>query len=692
MKTQHLLVIPVILALFACEKDKNTSPDTDATTPDVTSQQPAFGSWGVDLSARDESVKPGNDFFRYANGTWLDNNDIPAERTSYGMGLIVHERAEQRVRDIIEELGETQSPTGTPEQKVGDFYASWMDTETVNALGITPLQPDIDRIKAIDDIAGLTIEFGQQYYINGASPFTGWLGINPSNPDEYNINIGLSGLGLPDRDYYLEDSERFLKIREAYLKHIAEMLSFAGINDSEQAGAILGLETEIASYQWVRSKRRDRDKTFNPMAVANLSEKYPRFNWDSFLTSAGIKNLAEVNIRHPDLILPLIELIHSVPLSTWKSYLLYHMVSNNGSYLSDEIDSANFSFWGKVVNGLEQPLERWKRGVSRVGAKTGLGEAIGQIYVKRHFSESSKEQMEVLVENLRKAYGERIDHITWMSDGTKKEAREKLAAFRAKIGYPDTWLDLSDIKIDRSDLFGNARRIRKFFEAYDIARLSQPTNREEWLMMPQTVNAYYLSNFNEIVFPAAILTAPFFDPNADAAVNYGAIGSTIGHEMGHGFDDQGSKSDARGVKRNWWTDEDRTAFEERTARLGRQYDSYEAVPGHFVDGKFTMGENIGDLGGVTVAYHAYMLSLKGEAAPVIDGLTGAQRFFLANAQSSRTKRREEVVLQYLKSDPHSPDKFRINGVVRNVDEWYEAFDVKEGDTLYLPPEERVSIW
>jgi putative endopeptidase len=559
-------------------------------------------------------------------------------------------------------------------------------------LGITPLQADIDRIKAIEDIAGLTSEFGQQYYVRGVSPFSAGLGINPGNPDEYNINIGLSGLGLPDRDYYLEDSERFLKIREAYLAHITEMLAFAGEDNPDQAGAILSLETKIAGYQWVRSDRRDRDKTFNPTQVSNLAEKYPRYDWDLFLSSAGIENLVEVNIRHPDLILPLIELIHSVPLTTWKAYLLYHMISNNGSYLSNDIDTANFNFWGKVVNGQKQALERWKRGVGRVGAKTGLGEAIGQIYVKRHFSESSRDQMEVMVENLRKAYGERIDHISWMSDKTKKEARAKLAAFRAKIGYPDTWMDLGEIKIDPDDLFGNARRILKFFEDYDVARLSRATDREEWLMMPQTVNAYYLASFNEIVFPAAILTAPFFDPNADPAVNYGAIGSTIGHEMGHGFDDQGSKYDASGRKRNWWTDEDRSAFEERTVRLGAQYDSYEAVPGHFVDGKFTMGENIGDLGGVTVAYHAYLLSLNGEEPPVINGFTGAQRFFLANAQSSRTKRREEITLQYLKSDPHSPDNFRINGVVRNVDQWYEAFDVKVGNSLYLPPEERVSIW
>ncbi len=686
------------LLLAACgSSDDNAS--NDAAGKAATEMQasantsPAIGDWGVDLTARDEAVTPGNDFFNYANGTWMAKHDIPSDRGSYGVGLIVHERAQERVKAIIEELGAKGGEKGTPEQKVGDYYASWMDTATLNELGAAPLQADLERIAAISDLTGLTEEFGRANYVGGNRVITAGLGIDPRDPNKYNLNIGLGGMGLPDRDYYLEDNERFNTIRKAYKDHIAEMLTLAGIEGgTAKAEAIMALETKVAELQWIRADRRDRDKTFNPTTVAKLSEDYPGFDWGLYLNTGGIEGLEEINVSHPNTINPLIALLSSEELDTWKAYLSYHLISNNAAVLSEEIDDANFRFWGGIIRGQEQQLDRWKRGVSRVGAKTGLGEALGQIYVKRHFPESSKAKMEVLVENLRKAYGERIDTLPWMGDDTKVEARAKLAAFRAKIGYPDNWMDLGGIEIERADLFGNARRITKFFEDFDVARLKRATDKEEWFMMPQTVNAYYLSNFNEIVFPAAILEAPFFDPNADPAVNYGAIGAIIGHEMGHGFDDQGSKSDAQGIKRNWWTDADREAFESRTKVLGDQFSSYEAVPGAFVDGSFTMGENIGDLGGVEVAYLAYKLSLNGEEAPVVDGLTGDQRFFLGYAQAWRTKVRDEATLERLKSDPHSPAKYRVNGIVRNVDAWYDAFDVKEGDELYIAPEDRVNIW
>lgn len=700
MDKRTILLAALFLSLPGCDNTGhfggNSGDDarvTQATEVTIEPNSPTIGSWGVDLTARDESIKPGDDFFRYVNGTWLDNNEIPAERTSYGMGLLVHERAQKRVRAIIEDLSAQSGAKGTPEQKVGDYYASWMDTETVNKLGITPLQPDLDRIAAIKDIAGLTTEFGRQYFVGGTSPISSGLGIDPKNPDKYNINIGLSGMGLPDRDFYLEESKRFQKIRDAYRSHIAEMLDFAGMDQTgDKANVILELETAIARLQWIRADRRDRDKTFNPSSVELFKENYPGYDWQQFLTAAGHKDLTELNVSHPDTIGPLINLIHRTPLATWKAYLSYHMITNHAALLSEDIDDADFNFWGKVVNGQEKKLDRWKRGVSRVGAKSGLGEALGQIYVKRHFHESSKIQMETLVENLRKAYEQRIDALPWMGQVTKVEAIKKLSALRAKIGYPNQWLNLDAITIDKGELFNNARSVNEFFEAYDVARLKRPTDREEWFMMPQTVNAYYMPSFNEIVFPAAILSAPYFDQNADDAVNYGGIGAVIGHEMGHGFDDQGSKSDAKGVKRNWWTDADRHAFEQKTSKLADQYSHYEAVPDNFVDGKYTLGENIGDLGGITVAYHAYQLSLNGKEAPVIDGLTGAQRFFLAYGQSWRTMVREETTLQRLKSDPHSPPKYRVNGVVRNMHEWYSAFDVQESDALYLPPEERVSIW
>lgn len=691
--------LPLIALLTACGGSETTNEGAAAPAVAVPEQEvaidtgPAYKPWGVDLDARDLSVKPGDDFHEYVNGKWLAENEIPPERSSWGVGLVVHERAEERVRTIIEELGAKSGARGTPEQKVGDYYASWMDTETVNKLGIAPLRPDLDRIAAIKDAAGLASEFGREYYVAGISPFSASLGINPENPDEYNINVGLSGLGLPDRDYYLEDTERFIKIREEYVNHIARMLNFAGFeNTEERAAGILALETRIAGYQWERADRRDRDKTHNPTLVADLKANHPGFAWTAFFDTHEIDSLTEVNIVHPDTVGPLIDLVNNEPLSVWKDYLSYHMISNNGSTLSEEIDDANFQFWGKVISGQEQQLERWKRGVARVGAKTGLGEALGQIYVKRHFQESSKAKMDALVENLRRAYKDRIENLEWMSEDTRAEALTKLAAFRAKIGYPNEWLDLEAISINKADLFGNSRRIRTFFEDHDVAKLAGPTDRDEWFMMPQTVNAYYMSSFNEIVFPAAILEPPYFDPAADPAVNYGAIGAIIGHEMGHGFDDQGSKSDARGIKRNWWTDTDRENFEARTAKLGAQFDAYEPVPDHFVDGSFTMGENIGDLGGIEVAYRAYKLSLGDEEPEVIEGVTGDQRFFLSYAQAWRSKRRDDLTLRLLKADPHSPPKFRVNGIVRNVDAWYDAFDVSEEDALYLAPEDRVSIW
>jgi putative endopeptidase len=690
MALRMLAVVLLGALLTACDSVPE-QPDPSGAVQSVA--QPAIGQWGVDLTVLDPAIDPGDDFFAYVNGAWLEEHPIPPDRSSFGMMLIVHEQAQERVRDIIEEQAARSGAPGTPEQQVGDYYASWMDTDTLNARGIGPLEADLRRVAAIDDLDALTEEFGRAHFVAGVSPIAQGIGIDPRDPNRYNLNIGLGGMGLPDRDYYLDQSEQFAGIRQAYQAHIASMLDFAGIPDSStRAADVLALETRIAQYQWPRAERRDRDKTLNPTRLADLERDHPDFDWRRYLAAGEIRDLEQVNLLHPDTLAPLIALIHETPLATWRVYLTYHLISNNADVLSEEIDAANFDFWGRTLSGNESQLSRWKRGAARVGDKSGLGEALGQIYVKRYFPESSKAKMVTLVENLRAAYARRIDQLDWMGPETKREAQAKLAAFRAKIGYPDQWKDLSSIRIDKTDLFGNARRIREFFERDDAERLHRPTDRDEWFLMPQTVNAYYLSNFNEIVFPAAILEPPYFDPAADDAVNYGAIGSIIGHEMGHGFDDQGSKSDARGVQRNWWSEADREAFEQRTAVLADQYDRYEAVPGHFVDGKFTLGENIGDLGGVTVALEAYRLSLRGKPAPVIDGLSGEQRFFLAYGQAWRAKVRDEAQLIYLKSDPHAPARFRLNGVVRNLDAWYEAFNVQPGDALYLPPEERVSIW
>lgn len=692
---RNLFLLAGLALLFACG-DTATSTD-DATSSDATptleAAKPFFGTWGVDVANLDDSIAPGDDFFRYVNGKWLDENEIPADRSSFGLSLMLHETAQEQVRGIIEELGAKDSAKDTPEQKVGDYYASWMDTKTLNSKGIAPLKNDLERIASIKNTDELAAEFGRVHYVFGTTPIFQGLGIDSRDPDRYLLNIGLGGLGLPEKSYYQDKTEKFQTIRGQYRDHIAEMLGFAGIEDAlSKADEVLALETEIASYQWDRADRRDRDKTNNPTPIVDLKAAHPDFDWNSYFEAGNIRDITEVNVNHPDTIRPLVNLINNEPLDVWKDYLTYNMIRNNGSVLSEAIDTANFDFWGGIINGQEAQLDRWKRGVSRVGGRNGLGESLGQIYVDRYFPPESKAQMIELVENMRAAYGERIRDLAWMTEPTKKEALEKLAAFRAKIGYPDQWLDLSPIVVAREDLFGNNRRIRQFFEDRDVARLNQMTDREEWFMTPQTVNAYYLANFNEIVFPAAFLQPPNFDPAADAAVNYGAIGATIGHEMGHGFDDQGSKSDAKGIKRNWWTDADRSEFEARTKVLGQQFSSYEPIEGYFIDGDFTMGENIGDLGGLEVAYRAYQLSLKGKPARVIDGYTGDQRFFLSFAHTWRSKRRDELALRLLKSGPHSPPKYRVNGVVRNMDAWYEAFDVKSDNALFIPKEQRASIW
>ncbi|HBF71301.1 MAG TPA: peptidase M13, partial [Alteromonas australica] len=477
----------------------------------------------------------------------------------------------------------------------------------------------------------------------------------------------------------------------AYEAHIAQMLGFAKVeHPEEKAAEILALETEIANVQWPREKRRDRDLTLNQIERAKLSDDYPNFDWDTYFAQTGYK-VPELNISQPEPVKAVIEIINDTALDKWKSYLTYHTIKNNAGLLSEDIYLANFDFYGTTLSGQQEPRPRWKRAVSQMSGTQSLGFAIGKIYVNEYFPESSKTQMAELVENLRTALGQRIDNLDWMSEETKVNAKEKLMAFRPKIGYPDTWQSFEGLTIESDDLIGNVRNLREFFHQQSIEKELEKTDRERWGMTPQQVNAYYNSSFNEIVFPAAILQPPFFDPNADPAVNYGAIGAVIGHEMGHGFDDQGSKSDANGIQRNWWTDADRAAFEAKADKLAAQYSQYEPIEGNFVNGRNSLGENIGDVGGLAMAYHAYKLSLDGKEAPVIDGLTGDQRFFLAWAQVWREKRTEQSMLNQLRAGTHAPGRFRAQAP-RNHDAWYEAFDVQPGDELYLAPEERVRIW
>ncbi|WP_394176596.1 M13 family metallopeptidase [Thalassotalea litorea] len=652
--------------------------------------QPELGSFGVDLSARNESVKPGDDFFMYASGTWYDNFEMPADKTRYGAFSLLAERSDDQVKAIIDDIA-AREDLNAEEQLIADFYNSFMDVETLNALGIKPIEPLLNDISAIENTDQLTKVFGKSWLNGVSAPIGGGMWFNRLDPNEYQISVGASGLGLPDRSYYLEESERFEKTRQAYVAHIAEMLKFAGKDKPvERAEAIVALETKIAEGHWPREKRRNRDLTLNQIERSELAKEYPGFNWDVFFAETGYQ-VPHLNVSQPEPIKAMIELINNEDLAVWKDYLTYHAISGNASLLSEDIYNTNFAFYGTHLSGQQQPRDRWKRAISQMSGTTSLGFAIGKVYVDRHFPESSKEQMSELVENLRTALGQRIDNLDWMGEETKVNARAKLAAFVPKIGYPDVWQSFDGVELSNNDLMGNVTNLREFFRADSASKELQKTDRNRWGMTPQRVNAYYNASFNEIVFPAAILQPPFFDPNADPAVNYGGIGAVIGHEMGHGFDDQGSKSDANGIQRNWWTESDRAAFDAKTDKLADQYSQYEPIPGNFVNGRNSLGENIGDVGGLAMAYHAYKLSLNGKEAPVIDGVTGDQRFFLAWAQVWKEKRTEQSMLNQLRAGTHAPGRYR-SLAPRNHDAWYEAFNVQEGDKLYLKPEERVRIW
>ena len=659
-----------------------------------TPAKPELGSFGIDLKNRDLKAKPGDDFNRYANGNWLDAYVLKDYESTYGSFNALNDRSEEQVRAIIQEMaGRKDLAPGSNEQKVRDLYASYMDQAARDAKGITPIKPLLDEIAAIDDMARLTTAFGRSDITGTNAPVGVGIDIDRKNPDAYLVSVGLGGLGLPDKDYYTNPDERFAKIRAAYVEHIAKMLGFAGVKDAKpRAEAILALETALAGPQWTRAERRDRDKTYNIVPFADLAKQFPGYDFAAHLKAQGMPAPDKVNVMTPSAMAPVLKVVNATPLSVWRDYLTFYAVRGNAPYLSKEIDEAAFAFTGTVLSGQTAQREPWKRAVALVGSTQGLGEVVGKIYVDRHFTPASKKAMDELVENLRKALRQNIEGLDWMGASTKQEAYKKLTSFRPKIGYPDKWRDYSSVQVKPDDLMGNVVALRSYYAADDNRRVGQKTDRDEWFMTPQTINAYYNSAFNEIVFPAAILQAPFFDVNADAAVNYGGIGAVIGHEMGHGFDDQGSKSDSLGVQRNWWTDEDRARFQERLDGLGKQYAAFCPIEKNCVDPKLTMGENVGDLGGLSMAYTAYQLSLGGKPAPVIDGLTGDQRFFMAWAQVWKAKFREQALLNQLKSDSHSPAMYRINGPLRNIDAWYTAYGVKEGDKLYLPPAERVRIW
>ena len=657
-------------------------------------EAPKLGTFGIDLSNRDNTVQPGDDFNRHANGTWFDNYQLKDYETRYGSFNTLSDQAELQVKAIIEELqARTDLAPGSDEQKVRDLYASYMNTAARDAAGITPIRPILDGIAKIDSVAALTAAFGRAGMDGSNAPVGGGVGLDRKDPNRYLVGIGVGGLGLPDKDFYLNPEPRFVQIRTAYLAHIEKMLGFAGITDAKpRAEAILALETEIAKNHWDRAQLRDRDKTYNLTSFEDLKAQFPAYDWAAHFAAQGLPTPSEVNVTTPSAVGPILEIVGKTPLNVWRDYLTFHTVDNHAPLLSTEIDQAAFAFNGTVLSGQRAQREQWKRGVALVGGGQGLGDAVGKVYVARHFKPEAKAAMDALVENLRKALRQNIDNLDWMGAATKEEAYKKLESFRPKIGYPTKWRDYSSVTIVPDNFMANVLALRQYYTNDQNRRLGTVPDRDEWFMTPHTVNAYYNATFNEIVFPAAILQPPFFDVNADPAVNYGAIGGVIGHEMGHGFDDQGSKSDWQGIQRNWWTDEDRARFEARTQALVAQYNQFCPLEGHCVNGQLALGENIGDLGGLSMAYTAYQMSLNGQPAPVLEGLTGDQRFFLAWAQIWKSKYRDEAMINQVKVGPHSPPQFRINGPLRNLDEWYKAFNVQPDDALYLKPEERVRIW
>ena len=680
----------ILTADPGCNDTTETSTVSN-TASTVSAPEVALVS-GIDKSNMDMNVRPQDNFYRYINGGWLNANEIPDDKTSIGSFYDLRDKADDDVKAIIEKLAATENlQMGSDEQKVADIFRSYMNSEKRNSLGMTPIKPIFDAITSLKNKSELAAFFGQYQAVGVGSPLAFYISVDAKDSSNYATHIWQSGLGLPDKDYYFNETERFVKLRTGYVAHIENMFNLAGFADGKKAAeTIMALETKLADFHWTRVQSRDSAKRYNKFEVAKLSELTSAFDWSAFLAAQGVSKQKNIIINQPDFIEGFGTIFNDTSLADWQTYLTFHTLSNFAGYLTAEIDNENFDFFSKQLSGRKEQRPQWKRGVSVVNRN--LGEVIGKVYVSRHFTAKAKSRMSELVENLRDAYGSSINDLEWMSEDTKKSAHVKLAAFTPKIGYPDQWEDYSALEINADDLIGNIMRSSRLSHDKEVAKLGGPIHKWEWGMTPQTVNAYYNPTVNEIVFPAAILQSPFFNMKADDAVNYGGIGAVIGHEMGHGFDDQGSKYDATGNLRNWWTEEDLAEFSARTKILIEQYNNYEVFEGLNVNGELTLGENIGDLSGVTIAYKAYKTSLNGKEAPIIDGLTGDQRFFIGYAQIWRGKHVEKSMRNRVATDPHSPGEFRALGSLSNMPQFYTAFNVKEGDAMYIAPEKRVKIW
>ena len=673
------------LVVSACGSDGNQS---SATADSANGRQPHSG---LLLDYMNTTVRPGDDFNAYVNGSWIDTATIPADKPGYGIGTILNDQSQDHVKAIIERSAKGDFAKGSDEQKVGDLYQSYMDMETRNALGIAPLKNEFEKIDAIADYDELVVYFAEVNKVGFGMPFALLQYVDFKNPDTYMMYTYQGGLGLPDREYYFNEDERSSEIRRKYVAHVATMLDMAGIgNGAANAETIMKLEMRLAAEHMKKEQTRDMVALYNKIPVAELPGLMPNFNWDAYLTEAGIPDIDGIVVTQLDYTRALDGIITSTGLDTWKIYLKWAALNASASLLTEELDQQNFEFYSRTLQGTEQPLPLWRRGVNAVNAN--LGEVVGKVYVKEHFPPEAKERMLELVNNLLRAYEQSIRELDWMTDETRAQALDKLSKFTPKIGYPDIWKDYSALEIEKDDLVGNLQRSALVVYQQQLERQKGPVQKHEWQMTPQTVNAYYNPPLNEIVFPAAILQPPFFDLYAEDAVNYGAIGAVIGHEIGHGFDDSGSTFDGDGVLRNWWTETDAAEFKKRTARLVEQYSAFKPFEDINVNGEFTLGENIGDLGGLSIALLAYELSLDGKETPVMDGFSGEQRVFLGYAQAWRHKYRQESLRTQIATDPHSPRMYRVNGVVRNIPAFYRAFDVREDDALYLPPAERVKIW
>ena len=667
-----------------------------ATADAQPAAKPTFGAWGVDLSGMDKSVKPGDDFFDYANGTWFKNAVIPADRTSTGSFQDLQILSEKRMKDIVAGLEAKPYAQLTDEQKkIRDLYDAFMDTAQIEKRGLAPAKKDLARfasLKTADDVARAMGDPA----VPADSLFGTFINSDAKSPNQYVMLVTQSGLGMPNRDYYLKDDPALAQTRDAYRKYLVTMLTLAGEKDAQKRGdAVFALETGIAKIHWTAVERRNADKTYNPMTEAELAAYAPGFPWATFFAAEGLsangpKGDRHIVVRENTAFPGLAKLFAATPVSVWRDFLTVHYLHNMSAYLPKAFDDADFDFYGKVLGGQTEQLPRDTRAVHLIDRR--LGHPLGKLYVAKYFPPESKAKVEALVANLLKAYDADIRKIDWMTDATKEKALDKLHHFTPHVGYPDKWRDFSGLDIQRDDLVGDIERSNMFEWHYRLDRIDQPVDRDEWGMTPPTINAYYTPVLNSIFFPAAILQPPFFDPNADDAVNYGGIGAVMGNEIGHGFDDQGSKYTGLGVLESWWTDADRQAFEQRVSNLGAQYDSYEGLPGLHVQGKLTMGENIGDLSGLSISLQAYHVSLNGKKAPVLDGYTGDQRYFLGFAQIWRGKYRDGAMRQQVLSNPHSPPHWRVVGPTRNIDAWYKAFDVKAGDKYYLAPDQRVHLW